>query len=124
MNETDDFYCYCDDSKRHNTPLLNETDDFYWYRINDIQTKNYPKTKQSSVSHVTSTSTRNGQGSDYKVHKVSIQGTTAVNYQPHQTRFGRCSQLFRFKPRKIHKPTLMEFLSTKAGLQRFTGNEI
>ena len=32
---------------------------------------------------------------------VSITGTTAVNWQPRNTRFERCSQLFCFKPHEI-----------------------
>ena len=42
---------------------------------------------------------------------------TAVNCQPHQTQFKQCSQLFCIKPYEIHRPTLMEFLSSTAAMQ-------
>ena len=91
--------------------------------IHDIQTTYQPKRKQCSVSHTTSTSARNGDGSAYKVHKVSIMHATSVNCQPRKTRFEQCSRLFCFKPREIHRPTMMEFLHSKTVLQRLTENE-
>ena len=72
---------------------------------------------------MTSTSARNGQRTAHKIHKVSLTVTTAVNCQPRRKRFKQFSQLFCFKPREIHGPTLMEFLSPKAVMQRLAVNE-
>ena len=63
------------------------------------------------------------KGQAHNIHKDSITITTAVNCQPSKTRFQQCSLLFRFKPREIHRPTLMEFSSSKAVMQRLTENE-
>ena len=52
-----------------------------------------------------------------KFTKVSI---TAVTCQPRETRFEKCSQC---KSREIHRPTLVEFLSSKAVRQRITENQ-
>ena len=48
---------------------------------------------------------------------------TVVNCQPRETRSEQCSQLCCFEPREGHRPTLMEFLSSKAVTQRLTENE-
>ena len=79
-----------------------------------------PKQNKCSVSKVTSTSAWKGQESAHKSHKVSIPWMTAVNCQPHKT---QCLQLFCFNLRKIHRPALMEFLSSKAVMQCLTENE-
>ena len=65
--------------------------------LQGIQTINQLGRKQRSVSHVTSTSARNGYGSGYKIHKVSTAGTTAVDFQPRDTRFEHFSMLFCFE---------------------------
>ena len=72
---------------------------------------------------MTSTSARTGQGSAQNIHKVLITGTTAVNSQAHKTRCEQCSWLFCFKPRGIQRPTLIEFLSSKAVCSVLTENE-
>ena len=46
-----------------------------------------------------------------------------VNCQPRRTRFEQYSQLYCFKPRKIDRSALMEFLSSKAVMWRLTENE-
>ena len=48
---------------------------------------------------------------------------TVVNCQQRETRSEQCSQLCCFEPREGHRPTLMEFLSSKAVTQRITQNE-
>ena len=52
--------------------MLIETDDFCYWNINTIQTTNPPKTKRGSVSHATSTSARNRQGSVHKTDLISV----------------------------------------------------
>ena len=48
---------------------------------------------------------------------------TPVNGQSRKTPFEQRSQLFCLKPHEIHRLTLMEFLSSKAVMQRLTENE-
>ena len=48
-----------------------------------------------------------------KVHKVSLKGTTAGNFQPRKTWFEQRGQLFCFTFREIHKPTLTEITFPK-----------
>ena len=69
---------------------------------------------------MTSTSAQNGQRSAHKIHKVSITDMTPVNGQSRKTPFEQRSQLFCLKPHEIHRLTLMEFLSSKAVMQRLT----
>ena len=45
---------------------------------------------------------------------------TPVNGQSRKTPFEQRSQLFCLKPHEIHRLTLMEFLSSKAVMQRLT----
>ena len=81
---------------------------------NYIQTTNSLHTKQCSVSHATSTWTRNGQSSAHKIHIFSKMGRTADNCQTHKAWFEQCPQHFYFKPR---------VLSFKPVMQRLTKNE-
>ena len=49
---------------------------------------------------------------------VSITGTTAVHCLPRKARLEQCPEPFRLNPRGSQRPALMEFLSSKADMQR------